>query len=217
MTDAPRQIAVVTAITGYDGLNGAFRARAEELNITRDDVDVLGGLTRGHGSKILAAYPQKAIGRTTLGPILHALKLKLIVVPDDDVIWKDEPRGRRIKRPVMLHTAEHGVANMPESRALQAKVVRDLLHKHACKGLRLARAARNTKLSPKQRRRIAKHAANARWHKPKLIEVTGEQAQQLRKQLETQPQKPAPNGNKPAGELTSAQRIAPSRARSTRC
>jgi hypothetical protein len=56
----------------------------------------------------------------------------------------------------------------------------------------------------------------ARWHKPKLIEVTGEEAQQLRKQLETQPQKPAPNGNKPDGALTSAQRIAPSRARSTR-
>jgi hypothetical protein len=118
MTEAPRQIAVVTAITGYDGLNGAFRARAEELNITRDDVDVLGGLTRGHGSKILAAYPQKAIGRTTLGPILHALKLKLIVVPDDDVIWKDEPRGRRINRPVMLANGTHGIANMQESRAL---------------------------------------------------------------------------------------------------
>jgi hypothetical protein len=40
-------------------------------------------------SKILAAYPIKAIGRTTLGPMLHALKIKLIVVPDDQVIWAD--------------------------------------------------------------------------------------------------------------------------------
>jgi hypothetical protein len=151
MTDAPRQIAVVTAITGYDGLNGAFRARAEELNITRDDVDVLGGLTRGHGSKILAAYPQKAIGRTTLGPILHALKLKLIVVPDDDVIWKDEPRGRRIKRPVMLHTADAWHSEHAGKPCATGKVVRDLLHKHACKADCGGKGARGTKLTPKQR------------------------------------------------------------------
>jgi hypothetical protein len=172
MTDAPRQIAVVTAITGYDGLNGAFRARAEELNITRDDVDVLGGLTRGHGSKILAAYPQKAIGRTTLGPILHALKLKLIVVPDDNVIWKDEPRGRRINRPVMLANGTHGIANMQESRALTAQVITKLLRKHALKAASLGGKARAAKLKPSQRRRIARAAAKARWHKPKIVEIT---------------------------------------------
>jgi hypothetical protein len=216
MTDA-RTIGIVTALTGYDGLNGAFRARAEQLNITRDDIDVLGSLTRGHASKILAAYPQKAIGRTTLGPILHALKLKLIVVPDEDVIWADEPRGRRIKRGAMLGSATHGIANMQERRTITNKILRELITKHAKRAGRKGGRARAKSLTAKQRSKSAKHAARLRWHPPKLVELKGDEAQQLRKQLETQPQKPASNGNKPDGALTSAQRIAPSRARSTRC
>lgn len=170
----PRTIATVTARNGYDGLNVAFRARAEELNITRDDIDVLGSLTRGHGSKLLAPYPIKAIGRTTLGPILHALKLKLLVVVDDAIVWQEEPRGRRIKRGAMLHTLEHRPGNMQESRTLQAKFVRELLRKHGRRALRLARAARNIKLSPAQRRKIAKHAAKMRWHKPKPARIAHE-------------------------------------------
>jgi hypothetical protein len=120
MTDA-RTIGIVTALTGYDGLHAAMRKRAEELNIRREDVDMLGGLTDGHAAKILAAYPIKAIGRTTLGPMLHALKIKLIVVPDEDVIWAEQPLGRRIKRRAMLTNDEHGMANMQERRAITAK------------------------------------------------------------------------------------------------
>jgi hypothetical protein len=151
---------------------------------------MLGGLTDGHAAKILAAYPIKAIGRTTLGPMLHALKIKLIVVVDDQVIWGEQPLGRRIKRRAMLTNDEHGMANMQERRAITAKVFRDVLGKHAKRASKKAAKARMEKISPAKRRRIAKHAARVRWHKPKLIEVTGEEAQQLRKQLETQPKKP---------------------------
>jgi hypothetical protein len=175
----PRTIGVVTALSGYDGLQHGFRARAEELKLTRTDVDLLGGLADGHGAKLLAAYPGKAIGRTTLGPLLYALKLKLIIVPDDNVVWRDEPRGRRINRPVMLANGMHGVGNLQESRALTAKVVRELLRKHARKASSLGGKARAARLKPSQRRRIARAAAKARWSKPRIVEIKGEKAKQI--------------------------------------
>lgn len=164
----PKPIAVVSAQQGYEGLHQAMRARAEELGIARDQIDELASLTRGHASKLLSPYPMKAIGRTTLGPMLYALKLKLLVVADDDVIWVDEPKERNASQARCSKPLQAGTANMPEVRTLQRKIKMELARKIGRKGgLKSGKARRRkpAKIPRWKRRSIARKAARARWRK----------------------------------------------------
>jgi hypothetical protein len=134
---APRTIATVSALQGYEGLHQAMRARAEELSISREQIDELASLTRGHAGKLLAPYPIKAIGRTTLGPMLYALKLKLIVVPDDEIVWAEAPLERvncYAKNAVATKPLHKGMANNPEIRSIRRKVLSETMQKNGRKG-----------------------------------------------------------------------------------
>ncbi len=90
MTDTPSRVLAEAA--DYVSLLDAFRARAAELGITRLEIDEIGGLTSGRASKLLAPIPIKGFGRTSLGPLLGALALKLVVVEDPAmlprVVWQ---------------------------------------------------------------------------------------------------------------------------------
>lgn len=157
MTEQPRQIAIVKAEQGYDGLHQAFRARADELRIARDQIDELASLTRGHASKLLAPYPMRAIGRTTLGPLLYALKLKIVLVPDDDVIWSAEPAARNEAQTRGTKPLRMGLGNLPESRFLSKQLLSKALQKCGKKGGKRSAALRARK-SPQERSEIARKA-----------------------------------------------------------
>lgn len=74
------------AATDYLQLHAALRARAEQLNVSRQTLDAESGLADGYCSKILGPTPLKGvITKTALGPVLKALRLKLIVVDDQEV------------------------------------------------------------------------------------------------------------------------------------
>src|SRR5262245_56713324 len=79
----------------------ALRARAEQLNITRLQIDEIAGLTPGYASKVLAAEPMiSCVGAKTLGPLLGTLGLKLLVVEDDEALARVQHRfeSRDLKR-----------------------------------------------------------------------------------------------------------------------
>jgi hypothetical protein len=86
-----RQLAVVTE---YGQLVAALRARAEELNVSNLLLDEIGGTQTGYCSKILIGI--KTLGRISLGCILGALAIKLIVVEDTEQL--DRIRSRLVAR-----------------------------------------------------------------------------------------------------------------------
>jgi hypothetical protein len=68
------------------------RARIEALNISRDCLDRVAGIARGHSGKLLAPSGEgkdpKRFGMVTLGPILGAAGLKLLVLDDQEALAK---------------------------------------------------------------------------------------------------------------------------------
>ena len=114
MTDTPSR--VLAEATDYASLLDAFRARAAELGITRLENDQIGGLTSGHASKLLAPTPIKNVGSVSLGPLLGALALKLVVVEDEAMLARITGRIR--------HTGPH--AGQPRGPRRQARPAREI-------------------------------------------------------------------------------------------
>ncbi len=84
-------------VRSYSALIAAFRARADEMEITRETVDAAGGLPSGYTGKLLGAAHVKYLGPMSLGAILGILQLKLIVAPDRRVPITALPRRERAR------------------------------------------------------------------------------------------------------------------------
>jgi len=162
----PRQIAICH---DYNSLHSALRARVHELNISYQTVDFEAEFTQGHASKILSPYPIKGLGRTTLGPMLQALGLAIVLVEDPKSLERisEYPKHQgcgptRVQKPLSM-----GVANLPEARALERRLLRDLMRKNGRKGGK----ARKRYTTRRQRRRIAKRAAKTRWRRVRALQT----------------------------------------------
>jgi len=85
---------VARMIGSYDDLITAFRERVDGFNISRHELDFLAGLAIGHSGKLLGHRQVKRFGSVTLGPILGALGLKLILIEDPEQTAKILKRAR---------------------------------------------------------------------------------------------------------------------------
>jgi hypothetical protein len=77
-------------IHDYAGLVRALRARAEELDVSRETLDAVSGLQAGYSGKLLAQV--KGVGRVSLGPLLGAMGCALVLVEDPEALAKVRPR-----------------------------------------------------------------------------------------------------------------------------
>lgn len=146
--DTPSPIAIVR---DYDDLHTMLRARADELGMTREQMDDRVGLAAGHSSKLLARVPSKRLGALTFGPVLAAFGLALIVVEDDESLSLIEQR---------LGASDNATDKKPSRYDWRLK-----------KGTGWARrmnGLRRLKLTPEQRSASAARAARARWQKQRL-------------------------------------------------
>jgi hypothetical protein len=145
------QYELYRVILDYEALHEGFIDRIEDLDVTRRSIDVAGKFTPGYSAKLLCNPPIKLLGKESLGKMLKATGLALVLVIDDErfapVKLNLEKRKRpsvhpkgSIARPTWLFT---------RSKSLKMQVLR------------------NKALSPRQRKMIAKRAARARWGKPK--------------------------------------------------
>jgi hypothetical protein len=75
-----RKLAVVT---DYADLVRALRDRAQALDVNRLDLDEAAGLPAGYSGKVLGPAMVKSLGRVSLGTLLGALGLALVVVEVD--------------------------------------------------------------------------------------------------------------------------------------
>lgn len=90
---------VLGEASSYDELIVICRDRADELELTRLEIDRLSGLCDGHASKLLCSL--KKLGHVSLGPMIGTLALRLVVVDDpiqrEKILARREPRQRPIR------------------------------------------------------------------------------------------------------------------------
>ena len=94
-TVEPRQIG---SAVDYQGLLELFRLRANELNVSRDVLDEVSGLGARYVSKLLGPRPVRRVGMATLGPLLGALGVRLMLVEDADAMRRFGSRNGFGKR-----------------------------------------------------------------------------------------------------------------------
>jgi hypothetical protein len=107
----------------------------------------------------------RRIGAVSMGPMLGALGLALVVVEDVEAIrriapklWKRHPRQARLENSSRSTAARHAKPpSMPPPST--AQILQNAMREIGRKG----GEARMKKLSPKQRRQIAQQAGRARW------------------------------------------------------
>lgn len=143
---------MLATIRTYSELHAALRARAEQLQGTRLSMDEIAGLPPGYCGKLLAPSQVRMISRHSLGALLGVLGVMLVMVEDPEAMARFAARLEKRK----TH-ANHGM--LTTKRSGFAGSVGDS---------EWGKNARNMwliKSKPRQRKRIARHAAKVRWAK----------------------------------------------------
>lgn len=147
----------------------AIRARRDELNISHETIDNIAGLQSGYTSKLLGPIPLKGFSHMSLGAVLGALGIGLVVIEDPEAKAKVQSRWQKRKRPqrlmpsISVSIQNEVPATIQITPELQAHL-RDPMFMRMI-GLQ-GNIKRNQRLSPWKRRVLARRAANARWNKP---------------------------------------------------
>lgn len=144
----PRTLRVVR---DYDDLHDGLRARAEELKLSRETIDVLTGLPDRYCSKILAPVPIKALGRVSLGPMLQAMGLMILLCEDTEMLERMSKRYTE---------RDEKKAHASGKRASGRKANNYTIN---CDIAPIMNAKRTMKLSAEKRSAIARNAAMCRW------------------------------------------------------
>jgi hypothetical protein len=106
--ETPRTSSVGRLIGSYDEVIEVFRARADELELSRLEIDRLSGLADGHSSHLLAKKYTQRLGPVSLLLMLDVLGLRLLVVEDPDLTARTLARRTRRQSSHMRVTHSHG-------------------------------------------------------------------------------------------------------------
>jgi hypothetical protein len=156
-TNAPR---VIGTATNYLELISTFRARMAELGITYSTLDEIAGWTDSYSTKVLGEEPLRHLGVMAFDAMINALALKVVVVDDPQKLEKIKKHRHFVpRRHRMRATGSQGYVAL--------RVTRPHLQEIASAGGR----ARAAKLSARKLRAIGRKGAEARWKKPKLVEI----------------------------------------------
>jgi hypothetical protein len=151
-----RRLAIVRK---YHELHAVCRARSDELQIARTTLDEISGNQPGYSAKLLAPKPIKGFGPATLGPTLGGLGLALIVIEDKEALARIASRLVKKKRP----GPDASLRSLPtELRIAVDQTAASIVKEARSEWSQRANQARN-KLPKRERRRIARIAARARW------------------------------------------------------
>jgi hypothetical protein len=132
----PQPIATVRT---YDDLRRAVADWCRQIGMTREELDTEAGLTDGHSGKLLSARAVSKFGNVTLGRVLAACGLVIVVAIDPDA----PPRP--------AHATNNGSVTQHWRKT-----------RGTAWGRRMA-ALRALKQTPAQRSASARKAALARW------------------------------------------------------
>lgn len=132
--------------TDMEALHDAFRDRVEDLNISRETLDELGGFTARYSAKLLCDPPMKWIGRETLPKMLKATGMAIVLVLDDDRFAPTKAKLANRKRTV------RAVARIKRVKGYFTKENAAVFGKK-----------RWENMTPTQRTRLSRKANRLRW------------------------------------------------------
>lgn len=158
----------LATVNGYQGLVAAIRARKDEMRISDTELEELAQLTRGHVSKLLAPGATKVLGPLSMGRLLRALGIELIVAENAEQTAKI--------RELYMQRNENQVRRRITLRAIATTDPPPwLIDKEKARQLRQIQLARTTH---EQRSKAARKGALKRWRKWRV---------QKRKRLASEP------------------------------
>ena len=140
---------IYRVVTDFEALHEMLRDRIEDLNVSRLSIDEAGGFTPGYSAKLLCNPPMRMLSRESLGRMLAATGMVLIGVVDDE-------RFARVKSTLVQRKRRD---KLPNGSIRQPAW---LITRKASQNMQFLR---NKKLSPRQRKMIAKRAARVRWRR----------------------------------------------------
>ncbi len=144
-------------VRDYSDLHLVMRAQAEALEVSRATLNDVCGLQNGYAEKLLAPSPIKRLGALTFGPMLRTLGLKLVAYTDPAAI---AALAHRMPKRDTVHARNGAPVELPPSVDEMAEA---LLRSRMSENGRRGGRARAASLPAKQRSRIAREAARARW------------------------------------------------------
>lgn len=143
----------------YAGMAAAFRAMKDHIGLSNEDLERLCGFCAGHSDKMLGPSSTKTIGRLSFDTLCTALAIEFVPRIDIEAARRMESRWEKRNRSQIRVDAKPPSIDILE----RAKPVIFRIN-----GVRGA-LARNEKLSPTKRKRIAKNAARARWRQSAAV------------------------------------------------
>lgn len=100
--------APLAEISTYHELRDALKARATELGLSRQTLDLLSRLPDGYSAKLLGSNTNRLFGIKSLGALLRTLGLRIQLVPDEIALAKTlRLMGRRRSEPQALDGTKH--------------------------------------------------------------------------------------------------------------
>jgi hypothetical protein len=129
-------------VRSYDELRRTVADWCRQISMSREELDAEAGLTSGHAGKLLSARASKKFGMVTLGRVMAAAGLVLIVAIDPDAPPRDA----------------HASGNASDKSRANGSVTRHWRKRMA--------ALRTLKQSAAERSASARKAAQARWQRP---------------------------------------------------
>jgi hypothetical protein len=141
---APSAVQPIAIVRSYDDLRRVVADWCESIHLTRAELDVEAGLADGHASKLLGRRARRKLGIVSLGRIMAAAGLVLIVARDHEA-------------PLRKSTASTYASTTRQNQWRR--------NRGTAWGRRMA-ALRALKLAPEQRSEIARKAALARHRRP---------------------------------------------------
>lgn len=148
---------VLGEISSYQDLHAIMRARAAELELSRETIDAIAGVPAGYAAKLLAPRPIRTLGALSMPLMLPALGIKVLVVVDDVAAAKISSRIN-IKR--------------DESKTMHSGVVHQQFSKRFMRqnGRKGGENSRK-KMTKERASELGRRAASVRWKKPKITEI----------------------------------------------
>ena len=140
-------------IRNYRQLIEALRQRSAAIGVTREQLDA--EVQPGYAAKFWPPSQYAPSGFRTLGPVLMTLGVKLVLMEDVKSLKID-----------VAKSAINAVRGMPSAKKRKRhRFPRGAEHSKLMHARWLAQS------SPVKRRKIARAAAKARWHRPKVVEI----------------------------------------------
>ncbi|MEK9281184.1 hypothetical protein MTR72_16440 [Bradyrhizobium sp. ISRA442] len=72
----------------------ALRDRADQLQISREEIDILAGFSDRYSGKLLGTNPCRTLGRMSMGPALEVLGVKLLLIEDSGLTARTVARRK---------------------------------------------------------------------------------------------------------------------------